>query len=70
MNNVIGFDEVVKLNTPSPEANVDKVNMFVKPFESNCDWFNKSRYNAIVDSYFRANQGDDTYKLFPSLSFW
>ena len=55
----------------SGEANVDKdfyKYVFVKPFESNCDWFNKSRYNAIVDSYFRANQGDDTYKLFPSLS--
>jgi hypothetical protein len=42
--------------------------VFVKPFESNCEWFDKSRYNAIIDSYFKANQGSDTYNLFPSLS--
>ena len=53
------------------DANVEKSfekYVFVKPFKSNCDWFDSNRYNAIMDSYFRANQGDDTYKLFPILS--
>ena len=53
------------------DANIEKTFekfVFVKPFTSNCDWFDGKRYNVIVDSYFRANQGDDTYKLFPILS--
>ena len=35
--------------------------VFVKPFETKCDWFDGSVYNVIMDSYFRANQGEDTY---------
>ena len=53
------------------EANIEKIfekYVFVKPFESSCEWFDSLRYNAIVDSYFRANQGNDSYKLFPKLS--
>ena len=53
------------------DANIDKIfekYVFVKPFESNCEWYDDVRYNAIMDSYFRANQGDDSYKLFPTLS--
>jgi hypothetical protein len=42
--------------------------VFVKSFESKCEWFDKVRHNNIVDSYFRANQGVDTYRLFPTLS--
>ena len=53
------------------EANIEKIfekYVFVKPFESSCEWFDSLRYNAIMDSYFRANQGNDSYKLFPTLS--
>ena len=53
------------------ESNIEKTfvkYVFVKPFETNCDWFNNARYHVIMDSYFRANQGDDTYNYFPTLS--
>ena len=42
--------------------------VFVKHFEPSCKWFDNSRHNIIFDSYFRANQGEDTYKSFPELS--
>lgn len=42
--------------------------VYVKPFETNCDWYNISRYGVIMDSYFRANQGEKTYQYFPELS--
>ena len=42
--------------------------VFVKPFEAKCDWYDKVRHNNVVDSYFKSNQGSDTYKLFPQLS--
>ena len=41
--------------------------VYVKSFDSKCDWFDGNRHNNIMDSYFRANQGNDTYKSFPSL---
>ena len=56
------------------EAGIEKTfekYVFVKPFESTCDWYNggeNGRFNNVVDSYFRANQGSDTYNLFPQLS--
>lgn len=53
------------------DVNIEKTfvkYVYVKPFESKCDWFNSVRYTVIMDSYFRANQGDDSYKYFPSLS--
>ena len=53
------------------DANIEKKfykYVFVKPYTSNCDWFDQSRYHPIMDSYFRANQGDKlTYNLFPKL---
>ena len=49
--------------------------VYVKPFDSKCDWFDGGIYDVIMDSYFRANQGDDTYSkgdngmnTFPTLS--
>ena len=42
--------------------------VFVKNFDSECEWFNPKRYGVLMDSYFRANQGNDTYKSFPTLS--
>lgn len=63
--------KITTKGTKGSEANIDKEfykYVFVKPFESSCKWFDDVRYNVIMDSYFRANQGNDTYKLFPSLS--
>ena len=42
--------------------------VFVKNFKEECDWFNTDIYGVLGDSYFKANQGDDTYKSFPQLS--
>ena len=69
-----GGIKLIKISTKGTkgsEANINKEfykYVFVKPFESNCDWFDGVRYNAIMDSYFRANQGDNTYSdYFPHL---
>ena len=42
--------------------------VYVDEFKPECDWYNKDRYGIVADSYFRANQGDDTYYNFPMLS--
>ena len=42
--------------------------VYVDEFKSECDWYNTDRYSVFVDSYFRANQGDNTYLNFPTLS--
>ena len=63
--------EITTTGRKGEETNIPKTfvkYLFVKPFEEKCDWFNKSRYTSIVDSYFKANQGDDTYRQFPLLS--
>ena len=60
--------------TKGVEAGIEKYfekYVFVKSFESSCDWYDggdNGRFNNVVDSYFRANQGRDTYNLFPQLS--
>ena len=41
--------------------------VYVDAFEAECDWYNTDRYGIVADSYFRANQGDDTYFNFPML---
>ena len=41
--------------------------VYVKPFESSCDWYDNNRNVILMDSYFMANQGDNTYKSFPNL---
>ena len=63
--------KIATKGTKGNDANIEKVfykYVFVKPFESSCKWFDDVRYNVIMDSYYRANQGVDTYKLFPTLS--
>ena len=43
--------------------------VFVKEIEDNIEWYNSERYGVVMDSYFRANQGDKTYSGdFPKLS--
>ena len=43
--------------------------VYVKEFSSVINWYNSDRYGVLVDSYFRANQGDHTYGgYFPKLS--
>ena len=41
--------------------------VYVKKLESYCDWYNSKRYSYLGESYFKANQGDDTYFSFPKL---
>jgi hypothetical protein len=41
--------------------------VFVDKFEESCAWYNEDMYNILGDSYFKANQGSDTYKSFPQL---
>jgi hypothetical protein len=52
--------------TPGLTATFEKF-VYVKKFDSQCDWYNDTRYGIIAESYFRANQGENTYKLFPIL---
>ena len=43
--------------------------VYVKELDSLLPWYNRDRYGVILDSYFRANQGNDTYGgYFPRLS--
>jgi hypothetical protein len=42
--------------------------VYVKSFESKCDWYDNKKHTVLGESYFRANQGSDTYKSFPQLS--
>ena len=42
--------------------------VYVKPFVAKCDWYDNTRNSIIMDSYFKANQGENTYNYFPSLS--
>ena len=35
--------------------------VYVKKFDNQCNWFNSNRHKNISDSYFKANQGDNTY---------
>ena len=39
--------------------------VYVKKFDSEIDWYDSEKFNPISERYFRANQGDDTYYLFP-----
>jgi hypothetical protein len=63
--------KIATTGTKGSESNVEKVfykYVFVKEFTSTCKWFDDNNYNALIDSYFRANQGGGTYNLFPTLS--
>ena len=66
--------EIKTKGAKGEEYGIEKVfekYVFVKPFESSCDWYDggeNGRFNNVIDSYFRANQGSDTYNLFPQLS--
>lgn len=63
--------KITTKGTKGSDANIEKEfykYVFVKAVESECDWFDSNRYNIIMDSYFRSNQGNNTYNLFPSLS--
>ena len=63
--------KITTKGTKGGAANIDKEfykYVYVKSFESECDWFDSDRYNVIMDSYFRSNQGSETYQSFPTLS--
>ena len=63
--------KITTKGTKGDASNIDKEfykYVFVKSFKSECDWFDSNRYNVVMDSYFRSNQGSDTYQSFPTLS--
>ena len=73
--------EITVVGKKGVDANVSKTFtkfVYVKEFSSSCDWYdgekvedddieNTGKHIAIYDSYFRANQGNNTYKNFPQL---
>ena len=62
----------IKISTSAAKDGIGAIKdfykyVYVKNFESKCEWYDNTKYTSLGDSYFRANQGADTYFSFPQL---